>query len=263
VTERHPPHGAAESPLPGAPRFGGLGVPTPDFAGDGGSADPALATLLLAYGAGDAHDRDLVDSLRGARLMVPLVAVLDEVAPTGPLGAAPPGEKDSHMASVSMVGRDGRRALLAFTSVASLAAWDATARGIPARAATVAAAAMEEGADAVLLDVAGPTSVALDGSVLRSVALGQPLPAALDDPDVRAAVLRVLDVVPGLVRADLAAPPVGPQGEVAELLLLVRPEPERDLSHVTQALGAALGADPLLLRRCPRGVALALLPAGS
>lgn len=251
-------HGAAEHLVPGQLRFGGLHVPSPEFAADDGSPDPRLAEVLASYERGDVSDREVVAALLGTRLMTPLVAVLDESD-----GQPQPGEKDSHMASVSMVAADGRRGLLAFTSVAAMAAWDPAARGIPALASKVAAAALEEGAVAVLLDVSGPVRYALIGSALQAVLADVVLPVPFDDPDVRAAVVEVLESVPGLVRADLQPAPVGPAGDLADLLLLVEPAADTDADQVADALAEALGRKSLLLARCPRGVAVGLLPAGS
>jgi hypothetical protein len=250
-------HGAAERLVAGQQRFGGLHVPQPEFADDDGSADPRLAEVLAAYDRDEVGDRDVVDALRGTRLMTPLVAVLDESD-----GEPLPGEKDSHMASVSMVAADGRRGLLAFTSVAAMAAWDPAARGVPASASTVAAAALEEGAVAVLLDVGGPVRYALLGSALQAVLADVDLPVPFDDPDVRAAVVEVLETVPGLVRADLQPAPAGPHGDLADLLLLVEPAPDVDPDAVADALAEALGRKSLLQARCVRGVAVGLLPGG-
>jgi hypothetical protein len=250
-------HGAAERLVPWQQRFGGLHVPAPEFADDDGSPDPRLAEVLVAYDRGDVSDREVVAALRGTRLMTPLVAVLDQSD-----GAPLPGEKDSHMASVSMVAADGRRGLLAFTSVAAMASWDPAARGIPALSSTVAAAALDEGAVAVLVDVSGPVRYALLGSALQAVLADVDLPVPFDDPDVRAAVVEVLESVPGLVRADLQPAPAGPTGDLADLLLLVEPAPDADADQVADVLAEALGRKDLLLARCPRGVAVGLLPAG-
>ena len=92
-------------------------IPDPGFAGDDGSADPALAAALTAYAA----DRDAVPVLRaltGARLLVPVVAVLGEVE-VDQNGLA--HDKTSDMATVLLTGADGRQALLAFSSLATLA----------------------------------------------------------------------------------------------------------------------------------------------
>ncbi|MFN8147991.1 MAG: SseB family protein [Candidatus Nanopelagicales bacterium] len=248
-------HGAAEKHRPGEPRFGGMTVPDPAFADDDGSPDPAVAAALAGWAQGTAYDADVVAALRDARLMVPLVAVLDSVDEQAP----GPGEKDSHMASVSMVAPDGRRGLLAFTSVAAMAAWDPDARGIPSRADKVAAAALEEGADAVLLDLGGPVRHALTGSPLGCLAHGAPMPDAYDDPDVHAAVRGVLDRAEGVVRADLRPAPEGPQGRLGDLLLLVEPDPRADAAAVADGVARALVADPVLAHRCPLGVAVGAL----
>lgn len=128
-----------------------------DFTDDDGSADPRLREAL----AGDDADGAFDLLLAGARLLVPIVAVA-----AGDGG----GEKSSHMATVSLVQADGRRGLLAFTSLETLRAWDSGARPVPARAPDVARAALDEGADGVLVDVAGPVRFAIDGPTLRALA---------------------------------------------------------------------------------------------
>ena len=129
------------------------------FAGDDGRADPVLRQALES---GDAEGT-LARLRQGARLLVPIVAVLEEIDEDG-------ADKSSHMASVSLVQADGRRGLLAFTSIDTLMAWDPLARPVPAAAPDVAAAALEEGADGVLVDIAGPIRFALDGDALQAVA---------------------------------------------------------------------------------------------
>jgi hypothetical protein len=253
-------HGAAEQRAPGTPRFGGLTVPDPAFSGDDGSADPSLSSALAAYDEGTAYDADLVEALRGRRLMVPLLAVLDGAEQVGPGDAPPVGEKDSHMASVSLLTPDGRRGLLAFTSVSAMAAWDPAARGIPATAETVATAALEEGAHAVLVDLAGPVRLVLTGVPMEAVATGRALPPAYDDPEVRAAVAGVLDASSGVARADLQPGPQGPDGALADLLLVLVPEPDADAASVAEEVARALASDPLLARRCGAGIAVGMAP---
>lgn len=135
------------------------------FPDDDGRPDPALQAAL------EAGDSDAVlDRLSsGVRLLVPVVAVLEESGDDG-------RDKASYMASVSLVQSDGRRGLLAFTSAESLRAWDREARPVPARAVDVAAAAIAEGADGVLVDIAGPVRFALDSQALRLVAAGGSAP---------------------------------------------------------------------------------------
>jgi hypothetical protein len=133
-----------------------------EFVHDDGSADPRLAEALTA---GDAH-AVLALLVAGARLLVPIVAVLEQQDDSG-------ADKSSHMASVSLLQSDGRRGLLAFTSVDTMRAWDPAARPVAARACDVARAAQEEGADGVLVDIAGPIRFALDGEALARVAAAE------------------------------------------------------------------------------------------
>ena len=151
----------ASEPVPGAAPGRGRRIETPEaFAGDDGRADPRWES---AY----SDPADVEALLRsGVRLLVPIVAVLDEAdAETG-------ADKSSHMASVSLVQADGRRGLLAFTGLESLARWNPTARPVPVTSHQVAAAALDEGADGVLVDLAGPVRFAIDGELLLELARG-------------------------------------------------------------------------------------------
>ena len=235
-------------------RFAGAVVPEPEFGDDDGSAPAPLVDLLAAYADGTASVRDVAVVLAGVRLMTPLVAVLDE-AEEDPDGLR--REKSSHMASVSLVSPDGRRGLLAFSSVASMAAWDPTARGIPAAGPRVAAAALEEGADALLLDVGGPVRFALEGPLLRALATGAPLPQPWADPSVHATVSAAVTGLPGLEGLVLEEPPPGEEPP-PDLLVLVTPAAGTDAGRLARAVAEALVADPAVAAACPRGIAVGL-----
>ena len=234
-------------------RFAGVSVPDPEFADDDGSHDPAVGAVLAEHAAGRASVRDVAAALQGTRLMTPLVAVLDEAEAT-PDGLR--AEKSSHMASVSVLTPDGRRGLLAFTSVTSMAAWDPAARGIPAHAARAAAAALEEGADALVIDLGGPVRVALEGALLLAVATVRPLPPAHEDPDVRAAAAQVLGTVTGLCAARIVPRVVG---DGTDLRVLVAAGSDADLADVATRAAHALVADPVIAALCPGGVDVAEL----
>lgn len=253
----HEGHGAGEQHRAGEQRFGGLTVPEPEFADDDGSQHPEVRAALAGYAAGTAGDVDVVAALHGRRLMAPLVAVLDSVEERQ--GAPGPGEKDSHMATVSLVSPDGRRGLLAFTSVEAMAAWDPAARGIPASAARVAAAALEEGADAVLLDLGGPVRFALQGEALAAVAEGRPWEPLHLDAEILASVAHALARVDHLAaHAVLPGAAGGHQGEATDLVVLLRTSPGADPEVVAQDASRHLADHPVLARRCPRGVGLVL-----
>ena len=104
-------------------------IPDPGFPDDAGEASAEVTAALLAYDADPdrRHDATL-EVLQRARLLVPVVAVLGEVE-HDESGLA--HDKTSDMATVLMTGRDGRSALLAFTSTASLQRWNPEARPVP------------------------------------------------------------------------------------------------------------------------------------
>jgi len=146
-------------------------IPDPGFADDDGSPDTALRAALERY-AGDRRSAPVLVALTGARLLVPVMAVLGETQ-AGPTGLR--SDKSSDMAAVLMTGLDGRRALLAFTGTDALHAWQPSARPVPVTAKHAATAACQEGAAALLVDVAGPVLFAVEGDDLVRVAAGDTL----------------------------------------------------------------------------------------
>ena len=135
-----PAYGAAGRTHDGSMRS----IPDPGFPDDDGEASPEVAAALLAYDADPdrRHDATLA-VLQHARLLVPVVAVLGEVE-HDERGLA--HDKTSDMATVLMTGRDGRSALLAFTSTEALHRWNPEARPVPVPVRTAAAAAVQDGA---------------------------------------------------------------------------------------------------------------------
>ncbi|OEU96773.1 SseB family protein, partial [Streptomyces oceani] len=92
-------------------------IPDSGFADDDGSPDPALAAALAAWQADAGAEPGLLSALAGARLLIPVVALLDQVE-TGGDGLR--REKSSDMAVPTLTAPGGRRALPAFTSLDSL-----------------------------------------------------------------------------------------------------------------------------------------------
>jgi hypothetical protein len=140
-----------------------------EYVDDDGSADAALLTALASYDGEAASHARVLAALAGARVLVPVVAVLGEVE-HDERGIA--RDKSSDMACVLMTGADGRRALLAFSGTDTLTRWDADARPVPVATALAAATAVQEGADALVLDLAGPHRFVLAGADLHRIAAG-------------------------------------------------------------------------------------------
>ena len=207
------------------------GGPRP--AGDDGAADPRIAAVLAAYGAGRDSEQAALTALAGARLLLPLVERPADAAEDGePAGAcAADGTRDGahddgcdhqmarEMAFPTLIGRDGRPALLAFTSLAALVGWRPDARPVPTPAEQVWGQAVAD-ACAVVIDVAGPVPLAVDGTRLAALAAGEPVPAPPDDPDIQADVAAALAGLPGLAGAELTA---GPDGTDLGVRLLIHP----------------------------------------
>jgi hypothetical protein len=144
-------------------------IPDPGFAGDDGASDPQLRAALAAYAADATLQLEVFVALQGTRVLVPVVAVLGE-SEVDESGLE--HDKSSDMATALLTGRDGRRALLGFTGLDTLAAWRPDARPVPVSAVLAARSALQEGAAALVIDVAGPTTYAVEGALLEGLARG-------------------------------------------------------------------------------------------
>jgi hypothetical protein len=147
-------------------------LPDPGFAGDDGAAAPELSAALARWSAqptdASAYAAALA-LLQRSRVLVPVVAVLGEVGHDEHGRAV---DKTSDMATVLLQRPDGRTGLLAFTGTAALAAWDSDARPVPVGAGRAAQAALQDGASALVVDVAGPVRFVVEGLDLEGLAGG-------------------------------------------------------------------------------------------
>ena len=151
--------------------------------GDTGDAEPAVRAALAAYADGTGSEHAALTALAAGRLLVPVVAVLAEAGEDGT-------EKETEMALPTLIGSDGRKAVIAFTGTGSLRRWKDDARPVPVPARSVWEAARAE-ADAAVIDVAGPVPLVVEGARLSALANGEPPPLPHDDPDIRAEVAAV------------------------------------------------------------------------
>ncbi|MEW9549295.1 SseB family protein [Nonomuraea sp. NPDC050783] len=142
-------------------------IPQPLDPHDDGGAAPAVVAALAAYQAGTADAAAVLNALGGARLLVPVVALLTE-SEVGARGLRQ--EKESEMALPKLVGQDGRHAVPAFTGTEALVRWRPDARPIQTTTLQVCRAAVQEGAAAVVVDVAGPVPFVIEGAMLEALA---------------------------------------------------------------------------------------------
>lgn len=159
------------------------------FSDDTGQADPVLRALLGDPETYEAQ-REIVESVRTGRLLI--AAVQADVAPCDDHDDHDHDHTHDHehqpgmdqMATVIVTDAQGRRALLCFTGVDSLARWRSDARPVPVTGVEAAQAALQEDCSALLIDAAGPTRYALAGTGLWALAAGGPWRHPLQEPEI-------------------------------------------------------------------------------
>lgn len=152
------------------------------FGEDDGAAPPDLLRALLAFRAGDAGAEAVVDALRDARLLVPLMAEL------GDSGTTDDGllvDKSQELSLVTVAGPDGRTVQPVFSSVEAMRRWNALARPVPVEGVRVALAAASEGTELVVLDPTSETEFVVRRPALWAIARAEPWVPADRDPEVR------------------------------------------------------------------------------
>jgi hypothetical protein len=174
---------------------------------DRGEADPAVAAALAAYAGGTGSERAALAALAASRLLVPVVPVPAETVRTATVQAAA-SDKRSDLAIPSLVGQDGRLALVAFTCGDSLRRWQPGARPVPVPASGVFQAAVAE-SSAVVIDVAGPVPLTVEGTRLAALAAGSGVPDMHEDPDVWQLVAEAAGSVAPGIRVRLGPPQRG------------------------------------------------------
>jgi hypothetical protein len=150
-------------------------------------------------------------------------------------------EKETEMALPTLIGHDGRKAVVAFTGIAAVKRWRADARPVPVPASSLWPAVAAEQADAVVIDVAGPVPLVIEGARLRALADGAPPPYPHQDPDVYAQVAAVAE--------DFTLEPGGQDAELTVTLKAADP---------TSARVAAEAIAARLAPRLRKGIALRL-----
>ena len=188
---------------------------------DRGQADPPVTETLGGYWRGEISEHQMLGVLRDARVLVPIVAV----------AADGESEKQTDMAMPKLVGKDGRAAMMAYTSLDAMRLWDATARPVPMPLSRACQAALAENC-ALVIDVGGPVQVDLEGPRLAAIASGEPVPLPHEDPEI---IRIVAAIAPG---ATLRAADDG--GLVVEIAATNYEEASRTGQQIVAALGHRL-----------------------
>lgn len=236
------------------------------FEDDDGAADAVLSEALGAHHRGEIDRYALYPVLAGKRVLAPVVAILTESETVDEgAGAGLRRDKDSEMALVTLLAADGAKAVPVFTSTDKLGVWGATngfpnARPVPVAVEQAAAAAVQEEADVLLLDLGSEEQFELTGAALRAFAAGR-VPTPPDaDPDVVAALLVVLRSVPEVADVlDSARVGAFAQGAVLELGFTEDTDPAT-LAEPLRRVAEAIAADALLRDRLGDGLSIVAAP---
>lgn len=219
------------------------------FRDDDGTADPRVRAALAAYQAGQGSEQDALTALAAARLLVPVVAVLAD-------GSTAEEDKNSEMRLPTLIGQDGRPAIIAFTGLDPLARWRPDARPVPIPAARVWQTGAQE-AGAVVVDVAGPVPFAVDGARLAALAAGRPAPVPHEDPDVVALVGELAAAEPAITGFGLQS---GRHG--TDLTICLVPGPGVTQAQIRDAIERVSGGVMASAEgRVRRGIEVALTEA--
>jgi len=187
------------------------------WTGDDGTAPAAYTEALAAFHAGESGPEAVVDALRGARLLVPLLA---EVGETGETASGHAFDKRAELALVTVAGPDGRRVLPAFSSAAAMAAWNPDARPVPAPARQVALGAAGDGTELVVIDAA-TDRFGLRRSTLEALARDLPWTAPWLDPEVGRAIRRAVAEEPAVTTARVGTDDPRSSLDGAEVLVVI------------------------------------------
>jgi hypothetical protein len=181
---------------------------------DDGSAPPALLAAIDAFHTGTTGEADVVAAIRASRLLVPLVARLDE-AGTNDHGHTV--DKSAELAIVTVTAPDGRAVLPAFSSTDAMRTWNPTARPVPADAVRVALAAASENTDLVVLDPGSASEFVVRRPAVWAIGQSRDWTPSYQDPEVLSAFTGITDE--RVVGVDLSAG--DPSGILAGPELLV------------------------------------------
>lgn len=162
------PEGSRSGPTPGEP----------DFALDRGEVPVEVATALARYAADPGRYAAALGAVQRSRLLIPVVEVAADTFAQHDHEHEHDHDHDhdhehaTTMAAVLVQRGDGRRGLLAFTGLEPLRRWKPEARPVPVSTRLAAESARREGATALVVDLAGPTTLVVEGEDLTALAEG-------------------------------------------------------------------------------------------
>lgn len=182
------------------------------FRDDDGTAPEEFVLAMQRFRAREVGPDAVVDALRQARVLIPLVAKLGE-ADVNARGVTV--DKSADLSIVTVAGPDGRTVLPVFTSAEAMKRWNPAARPVPALMQRAAISAAAEGSDLIVVDATSETEFVVRRPAVWAIAQDQPWVVPWTNPVVASELSRVMadlgevlgvDLVPGDPEARLAGP---------------------------------------------------------
>jgi hypothetical protein len=230
--------------------WAGRSVEHSEFDDDDGLAPPALLDALARFRARELGEEGVVDALRSARLLIPLVTALGDDGAPAELGAHGLRiDKTQELSIITVAGPDGRAVLPVFSSAAAMRAWNPDARPVPADAVRVALAAAQENTDLVVLDPTTDTEFVVRRPALWAIAQDTPWTPSYASRQVAAAFEESITTELAALSVNLSAG--DPQSRLAGPELIVRLEladglSRADLDTTLARLAARWAADDVI-----------------
>ncbi len=137
------------------------------FAEDDGKAPAELVAAIAALRAGEAGAEKVVDQIRVARLLVPLIAQLGE----SEIGAhGKKVDKSAELSIVTVNSPDDQESLVVFSSVDAMSRWNPSSRPVPIDAIRLCLAAASQMSTRVVLDPGSDTQFVLRRPAIARIA---------------------------------------------------------------------------------------------
>jgi hypothetical protein len=137
------------------------------FASDDGSAPKEFLNAIAGFRTGVKSQADVVDAIRSARLLVPLLAKLGE-SEIGANGLKV--DKSAELSIVTVKAPDHQEALVVFSSVSAMQHWNPSARPVPTDAIRVCLAAASQLSTRVVIDPGSETQFVIRRPAIARIA---------------------------------------------------------------------------------------------
>lgn len=155
------------------------------FTNDSGFEFPEITGAIKDFGQSKIELSELYDSLRGSRVLVPIVPKVDGTK-MGNHGQIVDTSSDMHL--VAIEGPDKLAALPIFTSIANLEIWNAEARPVPTQFEKALLAAAAEGQTRVIVNPGQQNWFAIRRPAIEALAQQNKWVAPDQNPEVKSLV---------------------------------------------------------------------------